>query len=56
VRLGYDARPTPSADELLERLGGDRPSLAIVEVELDGPVNGLEVMHSCTSASAPTSP
>jgi DNA-binding NarL/FixJ family response regulator len=45
VRLGYDARPTPSADELLERLGSERPSLAIVEVELEGPVNGLEVMH-----------
>lgn len=45
VRLGYDARPTPSADELLERLGNDRPSLAIVEVELEGPVNGLEVMR-----------
>jgi DNA-binding NarL/FixJ family response regulator len=45
VRLGYDARPTPSADELLERLGSDRPSLAIVEVELQGPVSGLEVMH-----------
>ena len=43
--LGYDARPTPSADELLERLGSERPSLAIVEVELDGPVNGLEVMR-----------
>ena len=45
VRLGYDARPTPSADELLQRLGSDRPSLAIVEVELPGPVSGLEVMH-----------
>jgi DNA-binding NarL/FixJ family response regulator len=45
VRLGYDARPTPSADELLERLGSERPSLAIVEVELEGPVNGLEVMR-----------
>jgi DNA-binding NarL/FixJ family response regulator len=45
VRLGYEARPTPSADELLERLGSERPSLAIVEVELDGPVNGLEVMR-----------
>jgi DNA-binding NarL/FixJ family response regulator len=45
VRLGYDARPTPSADELLERLGSDRPSLAIVEVELQGSVSGLEVMH-----------
>jgi DNA-binding NarL/FixJ family response regulator len=45
VQLGYDARPTPSADELLERLGSDRPSLAIVEVELQGSVSGLEVMH-----------
>lgn len=45
VRLGYDARPTDSADELLERLGRDRPTLAIVEVELPGPVNGLEVMR-----------
>ena len=34
VRLGYDARPTPTGDELLERLGRDRPALAIVEVEL----------------------
>jgi DNA-binding NarL/FixJ family response regulator len=45
VRLGYDARPTPSADELLERLGSEAPTLAIVEVELEGPVNGLEVMR-----------
>jgi DNA-binding NarL/FixJ family response regulator len=45
VRLGYDARPTPTADELLERLGRERPSLAIVAVELAGPVNGLEVMR-----------
>jgi DNA-binding NarL/FixJ family response regulator len=45
VRLGYEARPTPTGDELIERLGDDRPTLAIVEVELDGPVNGLEVMH-----------
>ena len=44
VRLGYDARPTPTADELIERLGPDRPMLAIVEVELPGPANGLEVM------------
>jgi DNA-binding NarL/FixJ family response regulator len=45
VRLGYEARPTPTADELLERLGPDRPTLAVVEVELEGPVNGLEVMR-----------
>jgi DNA-binding NarL/FixJ family response regulator len=45
VRLGYDARPTPNADELIERLGSDRPTLAIVEVELPGAGNGLEVMR-----------
>jgi DNA-binding NarL/FixJ family response regulator len=45
VRLGYDARPTPTGEELLERLGRDRPALAIVEVELPGPANGLEVMR-----------
>ena len=45
VRLGYDARPTETADELLERLGPERPTLAILEVELPGPVSGLEVMR-----------
>jgi DNA-binding NarL/FixJ family response regulator len=50
VRLGYDARPTPTADELLERLGSDRPALAIVEVELPGAVNGLEVMRQLHEA------
>ena len=44
VRLGYEARPTPTSDELIERLGSDRPTLAIVEVELPG-ANGLEVMR-----------
>ena len=50
VRLGYDARPTPTADELIERLGADRPTLAIVEVELPGPANGLEVMRQLHEA------
>jgi len=50
VRLGYDARPTPTADELLERLGSDRPALAIVEVELPGAGNGLEVMRQLHEA------
>jgi DNA-binding NarL/FixJ family response regulator len=50
VRLGYDARPTPTADELLERLGSDRPALAIVEVELPGAANGLEVMRQLHEA------
>lgn len=45
VRLGYDARPTPDADELVERLGRERPALAIVEVELPGAGNGLDVMR-----------
>ena len=45
VRLGCDARPTPTGDELIERLGPDRPTLAIVEVELPGAANGLEVMR-----------
>jgi two-component system, NarL family, nitrate/nitrite response regulator NarL len=49
VRLGYDARPTPTADELVERLGPDRPTLAIVEVELPGP-GGLEVMRQLHEA------
>ena len=49
VRLGYDARPTPTADELIERLGSDRPKLAIVEVELPGP-GGLEVMRQLHEA------
>jgi DNA-binding NarL/FixJ family response regulator len=50
VRLGYDARPTPSGDELLERLGRERPALAIVEVELPGHANGLEVMRQLHDA------
>lgn len=50
VRLGYDARPTLTADELVERLGTERPALAIVEVELPGPANGLEVMRQLHEA------
>jgi DNA-binding NarL/FixJ family response regulator len=50
VKLGYEARPTPTADELIERLGSDRPTLAIVEVELPGPANGLEVMRQLHEA------
>jgi DNA-binding NarL/FixJ family response regulator len=50
VRLGYDARPTPTADELVERLGPERPTLAIVEVELPGPANGLGVMRQLHDA------
>jgi DNA-binding NarL/FixJ family response regulator len=50
VRLGYEARPTPTADELIERLGADRPTLAIVEVELPGPANGLDLMRQLHEA------
>jgi len=45
VRLGYEARPTETGDDLLDRLNGDRPALAIVEVELPGVVSGLELMQ-----------
>jgi DNA-binding NarL/FixJ family response regulator len=45
VRLGYEARPADTADGLLERLDGDRPELAIVEVELPGAVSGLELLR-----------
>jgi DNA-binding NarL/FixJ family response regulator len=44
VRLGYDACALATADALHESLGGDRPALAIVEVELPGLSSGLELM------------
>jgi DNA-binding NarL/FixJ family response regulator len=50
VRMGFNARPIPTADELIDRLGRDRPVLAIVEVELPGPANGLEVMRQLHEA------
>jgi DNA-binding NarL/FixJ family response regulator len=49
VRLGYEARPTPTGDELLDRLGPNRPDLAIVEVELPG-ASGLDVMRQLHEA------
>jgi DNA-binding NarL/FixJ family response regulator len=45
VRLGYEASAAENAELLLERLNGDRPDLAIVEVELPGPTNGLELLR-----------
>ena len=45
VRLGYEARAVENAELLLERLDGDRPALAIVEVELPGALSGLEVLR-----------
>lgn len=45
VRLGYEVRAVENAELLFERLDGDRPALAIVEVELPGAMSGLEVLH-----------
>ena len=45
VRLGYQVCAAENADLLLERLNGNRPALAIVEVELPGPSSGLELLH-----------
>ena len=45
VRLGYRVCAVENAELLLERLGGDRPALAIVEVDLPGPSNGLELLR-----------
>ena len=45
-RLGYDVLLACSGHELLETLGGmDRPALAIVDVELDGHLSGLELLR-----------
>ena len=45
VRLGYEVGAVENAELLLERLDGDRPALAIVEVELPGALSGLEVLR-----------
>jgi DNA-binding NarL/FixJ family response regulator len=45
VRLGYEACGATSAELLLERLGDERPLLAIVEVELPGRTSGLELLR-----------
>jgi DNA-binding NarL/FixJ family response regulator len=45
VRLGYEVCAVENAELLLERLDGDRPALAIVEVELLGPTSGLELLR-----------
>ncbi len=45
VRLGYEVSAAENAELLYERLDGDRPALAIVEVELPGPTNGLELLR-----------
>jgi DNA-binding NarL/FixJ family response regulator len=45
MRLGYEASAAENAELLLERLNGDRPDLAIVEVELPGTTSGLELLR-----------
>ena len=45
VRLGYDVSAAENADLLRERLDDIRPVLAVVEVELPGPTNGLELLR-----------
>ena len=55
VRLGYEACAVENAELLLERLDGDRPALAIVEVELPGRRAGSSCCESSTGGSATTS-
>jgi DNA-binding NarL/FixJ family response regulator len=45
VRLGYEPSAAENAELLLERLNGDRPALAIVEVELPGATSGFELLR-----------
>lgn len=45
VRLGYEPSCAESAELLLERLGDERPALAILAVELTGAMSGLELLR-----------
>jgi DNA-binding NarL/FixJ family response regulator len=45
VRLGYELCAVESAEALFERVEDRCPTLAIVEVELPGPTNGLELLQ-----------
>jgi DNA-binding NarL/FixJ family response regulator len=45
VRLGHEVNAAENAELLLERLNGDRPALAILAVELTGPMSGLELLR-----------
>lgn len=56
VRLGYRAVAAENAEGVLERLGEERPALAVVEVELPGRTSGLELLrelHAAFDASLP---
>jgi DNA-binding NarL/FixJ family response regulator len=44
-RLGCDVRAAENAEQLLEELGADCPTLAVIAVELPGPTNGLELLR-----------
>jgi len=45
ARLGYEVKSAENAELLLELLNGEYPVLAIVEVELPGIANGLELLR-----------
>ena len=49
TRLGYEVSAMRSAAGLFEELNGDRPALAIIEVELPGTTSGLELLRELQS-------
>ena len=55
-RLGHRAIATEDADGVLERLGGERPVLAIVEVELPGRTSGFELLRDLHGTFDPELP
>ena len=50
ARLGFRPHAVEDAELVLEQLHGELPVLAIVEVELPGPVSGLELMRELHAA------
>ena len=49
-RLGFKVRAVENAKLALDQLDRERPALAIVEVELPGPVSGLELLRELHEA------
>jgi DNA-binding NarL/FixJ family response regulator len=49
ARLGYDVISVASGAGLLDRIAGDRPALALIEVELPGESSGLELLRELHS-------
>jgi DNA-binding NarL/FixJ family response regulator len=45
ARLGYDVISVASGAGLLDRIDGDQPALALIEVELPGELSGLELLR-----------